>query len=186
MKTPITNDKKIIRSIWICNILIAIGFALLLGGCFNTKEAHADSIVEVAVGELGKGEISGDNKGAEVKKYTKGQEVAWCAAFVSYVRSRSGDKSNYLLSAKSYWEIYKEKRVKNPKPGDIICFYRGSRSGNRGHVGIVEKVDDKYVYTIEGNKGAYPAKVKRLRYEKDNIPKLLGYVRTKGEINETM
>jgi len=29
----------------------------------------------------------------------------------------------------------------------------------------------------EGNKGSFPAKVKTVRYDKNNVPKLLGYLR---------
>lgn len=37
-----------------------------------------------------------------------------------------------------------------PKPGDIVFFYV---SGGVNHVGIVEKVEEACVYTIEGNSG---------------------------------
>ena len=42
-----------------------------------------------------------------------------------------------------------------PQPGDIIFFDWDSpgtgQDGNPDHVGIVEKVEDGFVYTIEGN-----------------------------------
>lgn len=39
-----------------------------------------------------------------------------------------------------------------PTAGDIIFFDWG-RNGTQDHVGLVEKVDGGYVYTIEGNSG---------------------------------
>ena len=46
-----------------------------------------------------------------------------------------------------------------PKPGDIIYFdwnnqgWSGDQDGIADHVGIVEKVVDNTIYTIEGNSG---------------------------------
>ena len=43
-----------------------------------------------------------------------------------------------------------------PNPGDIIFFDWDDEDGLNGqpdHVGIVEKVENGYVYTIEGNSG---------------------------------
>lgn len=142
-------------------------------------------IVTIAQGEIGKGEIGGDNKGKVVRKYTRGQDVAWCAAFVSWCRKQNGQGSNYFLSARSYWTHYgKGTRISIPRRGDIACFSRG-RSGRQGHVGIVESVESKddttIVVLIEGNKGAYPAKVSRHRYTLNKMPNLLGFVRIPNE-----
>ena len=43
-----------------------------------------------------------------------------------------------------------------PRPGDIIFFDWDDEDGQDGspdHVGIVEKVEDGIVYTVEGNSG---------------------------------
>lgn len=159
------------------SIIVSILILVFLGLVALANATPADDLVKIAQSQIGKGEIGGDNKGKDVKKYTKGQEVAWCAGFVSWVRSQQEESGNYFLSARSYWKAYSGRRVKDPKPGDIICFYRGSRGGPFGHVGIVEKVSEKTITTIEGNKGAYPAKVKRFKYQLGKIPKLLGFVR---------
>lgn len=44
---------------------------------------------------------------------------------------------------------WKEKEYM-PKPGDII-FFDWDDNGSANHVGIVEKVENNIVYTIEGN-----------------------------------
>lgn len=148
----------------------------LIWATMGLETAFGGDILHFAIKEIGRAEIGGDNKGQNVKKYTRGIESAWCAGFVSYVLHKSGhDDLGYILSAREYYN--KGKRVINPKPGDIICFWRGKKNGWMGHVGIVERVTETHIYTIEGNRGPYPAKVKRVVYNRNNIKNLLGFVR---------
>lgn len=148
---------------------------LFFCGCDDVSFADQSNVLEIARSQLGKGEIGGNNKGKEVKKYTHGQEVAWCAGFVSWCRYKSGQvRGAYFLSALSYWRSARFKHVHNPKAGDLIIFKRGSQ---QGHVGIVEQVEGGRISTIEGNVGKFPATVKRLHYNLGSIPHLLGFVR---------
>lgn len=153
-------------------------FMRVLTGCDMTEtSAFSQEIpltVRIAESQIGKGEIGGNNQGPIVEMYTRGQDVAWCSAFVSWVRFQSGQRSNYFLSAKSYWKSYYSQRVTSPRPGDLIIF---SRSHSQGHIGFVEKVQGCTVTTIEGNVGKYPAKVKRFHYRLGCINHLLGFVR---------
>lgn len=161
-------------------ILILLPLLLILSSCGPLTPvgwSKQSSIVEIARSQLGKGEEGGNNHGVSVRKYTRGSEVAWCAGFVSWVLQESGHQQKYLLSAREYWAHYKTHRTKNPRPGDIICFYRGSRGNRLGHVGIIEEVKGFKIITIEGNVGKYPAKVKRVEYQIGKIPKLLGFIR---------
>lgn len=159
--------------------LLLVLLSVMIIGCSQvgyTKEVPL--VVKIAEREIGKGEQGGNNKGKEVKKYTNGKEVAWCAGFVSYVFRRAGKKGPYLLSAKSYWDQYRSQKVINPKSGDLILFYRGSRGSESGHVGIIEKVNNKTITTIEGNVGHYPARVKRITYHLNHMPNnFLGFIR---------
>jgi len=142
--------------------------------------AHAQEIpltVRIAESQLGRGEIGGKNQGPIVEMYTKGQDVSWCAAFVSWTLTKAHKTNRYLLSAKSYWRDYRSSRVTSPRSGDIICFYRGGRRSGLGHVGIIENVRGEYITTIEGNVGRYPAKVKREHYRLGHINNLLGFIR---------
>lgn len=158
--------------------LAAIFVAIVIALALLAVKAQAD-VVSVARAEIGKGELGWDNFGPDVLKYTKGKPVSWCAGFVSYVLTESGADFDYTLSAR---EIFNRANnsgdvVKDPRPGDIIVFWRGKPNGWQGHAGIVEKVDGEKIVTIEGNVGDYPAKVRRFEYQKNNIPKLLGFVR---------
>lgn len=147
----------------------------LLLFAFWMPVAHADmAMVAIARTQIGLGEIGGNNRGPIVEKYTKGQDVAWCASFVSWVRFRAGQQHNYLLAARSYWTIYARQRVALPRAGDLIIFSRGS---HQGHIGIVERVQGQDITTIEGNVGAYPARVKEFHYRLGHIKSLLGFVR---------
>lgn len=136
--------------------------------------AYSESVVDIARSQIGHGEIGGDNRGKYVKEYTRGREVAWCAGFVSWVLNKAKRTKNYHLRARSFWEDYRFNRVRTPKPGDVVVFKRGNKSG---HVGIVESYSKGILRTIEGNSGEFPAKVKRKTYKTSEIKNLLGYVR---------
>ena len=57
-------------------ICVAVMLALML---LTPNMAMAGNVVDVAISQIGKGEIGGNNKGPEVKKFTRGIEAAWCA-----------------------------------------------------------------------------------------------------------
>lgn len=159
------------------SVLVASILLMILSISFVYASPEASKIVKIAQGELGKGEQGGDNRGVSVRKYTRGKEVAWCAGFVSWVLQKSGRGKTYILSAREYWNIHKNNRVQTPRPGDVIVLYRGSRRDFTGHVGIVERVEGKKIFTIEGNVGSFPAKVKRVQYQLGKISNLIGFVR---------
>lgn len=96
--------------------------------------------------------------------YGFGSRVEWCACFVSWCANEcgyidSGVIPKYALcdagvdwfKDRSQWLDGNEE----PSPGMIIFFdwqYDGL-DGSSDHTGIVEKVEDGMVYTIEGNSG---------------------------------
>ena len=152
-------------------MMVKVGFLVAVIVLFGATRVHAADIVDIARSQIGQGEIGGDNQGPVVKKFTHGQEVAWCAAFVAWTLHKAGKTTPYMLAARSYLNV--GTKVKNPKPGDVVVF---TRKGG-GHVGIVESVEGGRLVTIEGNVGKFPAKVKRMTYRLNNIPNLLGFIR---------
>lgn len=90
------------------------------------------------------------------------QGYAWCCVFVDWcIYNACGYNSLKAQSAKFYTgpygagcqfaaEYYKvaKRWYKDPEPGDQIFF--GS-NGNYQHTGLVERVENGMVYTIEGN-----------------------------------
>lgn len=143
--------------------------------------ANPQDIVTLAISEIGNGEIGKNNAGEYVKRYNKGLEVAWCAGFVSYILKQAGfDELDYSLSAKA---IYNQAKLKNrviltPKAGYLIVFWRNNPKSWKGHIGIIEEIDKDYIYTIEGNREPFPATVKRFKYGQNDVPRLLGYIKT--------
>lgn len=179
-----------------CTITITI-----INDAEGIKPTIQEKIVEIAIKEIGKGETIGDDRGPDIDRYFKGTGIKnkpWCAAFVNWVLKQEGiNEFESLYSAKTILNTAKnlEWITKNPKTGDLICFWRVSKKSWRGHIGIIEKITEivyqtrlpatkhyipeiiTYIHTIEGNVGEFPSKVKRFKYRTDKIKKLLGYIR---------
>lgn len=110
-------------------------------------------IVEIAKSQIG-------NIGGEKYWSWYGFEsrVEWCAIFVSWCAQQSGDLNITVprfAGVDSGMAWYKEKNSwRNsdyvPSPGDVV-FFDWDLDNDPDHVGIVEKVEDNKLYTIEGN-----------------------------------
>lgn len=85
-------------------------------------------------------------------------KVNWCACFVSFCASESGDldktipKFAGVNDGMTWFKSHDKWKGKNytPSAGDII-FFDWEVNGRPDHVGIVEKAENGKVYTIEGN-----------------------------------
>lgn len=117
-------------------------------------------IVTVALSQVG-------NIGGEPywSWYGFGSRVEWCACFVSWCANECGyieagviPKFAACASQGVPWfqshGLWQDNSYE-PRPGDIIFFdwNDGGQDGQSDHVGIVEKVENGRVYTIEGNSG---------------------------------
>lgn len=122
-----------------------------------------DDIVAVARSQLG-------NVGGEPYWSWCGftSRVEWCACFVSWCANECGyvdagviPKTAGCIAGVDWFKDRGEwqDNTYTPKPGDIIYFdwnnqgWSGDQDGIADHVGIVEKVVDNTIYTIEGNSG---------------------------------
>ncbi len=120
-------------------------------------------IVTVALSQIG-------NVGGEPywSWYGFNSRVEWCACFVSWCANECGyiDAGVIPKFAGCVWgvEWFRDRgiwqdRNYEPRPGDIIFFdwdnkgSSGPQDGESDHVGIVEKVENGIVYTVEGNSG---------------------------------
>lgn len=123
---------------------------------------------------------------------TKKQGAAWCDIFVDYCFvSAFGEEQAFDMlcqpkksagaGCKFSAQYYKKagRFFDKPEAGDQIFFYVG---GEINHTGIVVGVDDKKVYTVEGNSGNA---VKAHSYNKDGNKKIAGYGRPRWK-EETM
>lgn len=112
-------------------------------------------IVKVAQSYLG-------NIGGEIfwSWYGFGSRVSWCACFVSFCANECGYIESGIIPKFAGCEaegvawfktcgLWKD-RGYIPKEGDII-FFDWEQDGHSDHVGVVEKIENGRVYTIEGN-----------------------------------
>ena len=123
-----------------------------------------DQIVAVALSQIG-------NVGGQPywSWYGFNSRVEWCACFVSWCANECGyiDAGAIPKYAGCVWGVqwFKERgqwldNSAEPSPGMIIFFdwdnpngSSGPQDGQSDHTGIVEKVEDGRVWTVEGNSG---------------------------------
>ena len=125
-----------------------------IGKVFYTPE-DGDAIVDVALSQVG-------NVGGEPywSWYGFTNHVEWCACFVSWCADQCGylDSGAYpKFSGCVFGMQWFQQRglwldsSTEPVPGMLIFFDWAPQDGVPDHVGIVEKVDNGMVYTVEGN-----------------------------------
>ena len=76
-------------------------------------------------------------------------ETAWCAAAQCYCLEEAGYRSPRAPNARSFLQW--GKKLKKPKRGAIVVYWRNSRTSWQGHVGMVVKWDNIYIWTLGGN-----------------------------------
>ena len=146
--------------------------------------------LEVAIQEMSyeAREIGANNSGPWVEKYLNGitpTPANWCAGFVSWCFSQvpGGIPFNYHLGARNIRNQFQRKgwtyapQTQSPEPGDIIVWWRGQPDSWKGHIGIVHHHSNGILYSIEGNKGGFPAPVRVFDYVLGRIDRLLGFGR---------
>ncbi len=119
--------------------------------------ASDDDIVSIAYSQIG-------NTGGETywSWYGFPSRVEWCACFVSWCADRCGYIDSGVIPKFAGCQIavdwfddrgqWRDNRYV-PRPGDIIFFdweFNGV-TGTADHVGIVQKVENNTVFTLEGN-----------------------------------
>lgn len=154
-------------------------------------------ILEYAIAEMvrGAGESEGNNQGADVAKYHRVDpdklttRWAWCAAFVSWCIEQACKELGidapveYSGGARHIFKLFKKLGLTyslendTPQPGDLVVWWRESRTSWKGHIGIVLKYEDGILYTIEGNRGGFPSRVRGYDYVGSRMKKLVGFCR---------
>ncbi|MBI5496511.1 MAG: peptidoglycan-binding protein [Deltaproteobacteria bacterium] len=146
----------------------------------NGERALASAQTQVGVREA-----TGNNDGTPSQRYMNGRQEPWCANFVSWNFRQAGHPlpgNQRSLASVQYMEdqmkannAWFRRGTQEPKPGDIIFFAnRGaSDAGNGRHVGMVERVENGKVYTVEGNSSDA---VRRRSYDLNNA-RISGYGR---------
>ena len=123
-----------------------------------------NDILQIASGEIGVREATGNNDGKRVEEYLGyiglGKGYAWCAAFVSWCYGQAGlpEPRNpwspaLFPNARTYCKGDACRRpitLTQINPADVFGIY-GQRVRRINHVGVVQAVQGKYLITIEGN-----------------------------------
>ncbi len=128
-------------------------------------------LIDIAENELGNNSVKYTNA------FNYPATTPWCAIFASWCATQCDFISHGVLpqfisctTGVNTWfkpnGLYRTREEYVPKRGDLIFFnWDGlswgtpwnETSDNFQHVGIVEKVEDGRVYTIEGNRGSLPS-----------------------------
>lgn len=104
---------------------------------------------------------SGYNAGEQVEEYLDAAGLPagmpWCASFVAWVYKKCGNYSiprypgyvpNWFPTGRVIW--FRGRYQDPPTPGDIIGIWFDSKR-RLAHIGFFDRMDDKYIYTVEGN-----------------------------------
>lgn len=122
--------------------------------------ALSDKAIQVAITQIGQDEKPhGSNWGEPVKTYLASVGItfpaSWCMALVYWCFKQAAIALNMANTAiktggvlAAWNKAPASMKSKKPSVGAVVIFDHG---GGLGHTGIVEKIDVKNIYTIEGN-----------------------------------
>ncbi|SHI63181.1 TIGR02594 family protein [Rubritalea squalenifaciens DSM 18772] len=100
-------------------------------------------------------------------------ELAWCAIFINTMLAKSGIRGTGSAAARSFLQWGEP--VEKPRKGDIVVFWRGSRQGWQGHVGLYwGEAGSEHIYCLGGNQAN---RVSIAKYPRSRV---LGYRREAG------
>lgn len=134
----------------------------------DSKMTLRHKILDLALGEYGVTEIRGGSHNERVLQYFKEighswvttDETAWCSAFANWVAMKAGAERSGKLDARSWLKVGTE--VSEPSPGDMVVFWRESRTSWKGHITFFIRETENHVYVLGGNQSnqvnikAYP------------------------------
>jgi len=140
---------------------------------------------EVAKGEIGVKEITGDGSNPRIEEYhaatsigASDDDVPWCASFACWCLEQAGLASTDSPAARSFLKW--GRAIDEPEPGCIAVFSRGDPDGWQGHVGFWTGVQNATHLEILG--GNQSNAVTKAFYPKAN---LLGFRMPKRKQDST-
>ncbi len=124
----------------------------------STEGAPArQAAVNAARSQVGVREATRNNDGLPAQRYANGRAEPWCADFVSWSFRQAGNplpgNQQAIASCRAMQNELKKSgdyfgKSQPPAAGDVVFFGSPPR-----HVGIVSRVENGKVHTIEGNSG---------------------------------
>ena len=118
----------------------------------NKQHLTRNSIINIASSQIGVRETTGNNDGAQVEAYLKVTNLPkgnpYCAAFISWVFKEAG-----FAAPRTAWSpaLFPTARsTLQPKPADVLGIY-SSQLKRIAHAGLVERRQNNWIISIEGN-----------------------------------
>lgn len=154
------------------NELLSEEYASLWSSVIFGTSVGSLNIVQIALSQVG-------NVGGQPywSWYGFTSRVEWCACFVSWVANQAGyidtnvvPKFSGVIQGINWFKAVGEWKEAGfvPNPGDII-FFDWENDGSADHVGIVEKVENNTVHTVEGNSNGDTCRQKEYSINSDVI-----------------
>ena len=118
-----------------------------------------NSLLTIAFTQLGQQEISGAEDNPQIVKYAKetgiagidNDEIPWCSTFINWCAMQAKLPFSGKANARSWTRMGEQ--TTDPKPGDLVVFWRESIHSWKGHVGIFLGFtqDGRQVHCLGGN-----------------------------------
>ena len=136
-----------------------------------SRKYERDRVQRIYMAELGVREKSGRNDGSRVEEYLRYVNLKrgdpWCAAFVCWVLGKAGVENprtgwspGLFTKSRVCWQrtgipgngyaVQQSKKIYTPKQGDVFGIWFPDKQ-RIAHVGFVDKWDNTWVTTVEGN-----------------------------------
>lgn len=116
-------------------------------------DGTAQRFCEIALAEVGY--VEEPVNITKYGKFTKADGLAWCGSFVNWCAHEAGVKLPSMVSTAAGAARMKDVgrwHTENPQAGDLVFFDFPHDGIDRiSHIGIVVKVEDKSIITVEGN-----------------------------------
>ena len=143
-----------------------------------------NKLIKIAIAQLGQKEITGEENNPAIVNYAResgftwvnDDETPWCSIFMNWVCMKAGLERSYQANARSWLNTGVDAGT-DPRPGDIVVFWRNSPDRSEGHVGIFfgYSANGAGIFCLGGNQSnqvsisEYPARkvlgFRRLREE---------------------
>jgi uncharacterized protein (TIGR02594 family) len=120
----------------------------------NFPQGTLPRLIQVALAEVGTAE-TGNNE-TKYGKHMKADKLPWCGSFINWCADQAGVDLPNVVSTRAGADAFRKmKRWYNePKIGDLVFFdFIIDDKTTINHIGLVIRVSDKQIVTIEGNTG---------------------------------
>lgn len=145
----------------------------------------AAAVLEVLAEEIERGarEVGANNSGPHVARYAGREGVNWCAWMTTWAIHEAAQRigvdppCSHQGGARRVLREFAEAGLASDEPvvGGPAVWWRTAPDSWQGHVGIVTDVVDGVFWTVEGNRGGFPAPVRQFSYVLERDRKLLGF-----------